>query len=192
MKPRKTTPASKVKKVERFEFDVEQTLLKNKQIFLFGDIDEYSELHICQKLYALDTLNKNPIHLYINSGGGCTDSGISIINTMESIQSPVITIIKAEACSMAGIISVCGDKRVCYTNSNWMGHAMACEVEGKVTDIKDRAKYLEKYDNMLERILREHTTLSSKDITKARNGELWLFADEMLDKEIVDEVITFE
>src|SRR3989304_7349034 len=171
------------------EFDVELTCLHNRQIFLQQEVDEYISLEINKQLYALDTLNHNPIMLYIDSPGGSCSAGLSIINTMQSIESPVVTIIMGEACSMAGQISIAGTKRVCYENSVYMVHDGATEMSDYFGKIKDRAKFLEEYDKLLEKHLRKYTKLSEKEILQAKNGELWLFADEMLEKGIVDEIL---
>lgn len=191
MAPKKRKPAKKNKLVKQ-EFDVEQTLLKNRQIFLFDTIDEDSAKKIVKHIYALDTLNNDPIHLYINSpGGSCTD-GFAIIDAMNTVKSPVVTIITNEVCSMAAHISSAGDLRVCYENSVWMIHDMTAGVEDYSGKIKYRAKYLEKYYELLENNIRINTDLTEKEIKLARNGELWFFADDMLEKNIVDEVIIFE
>lgn len=184
-------PARK-KRLIKYDFDIEQTLLKNRQLMLFGSIDEENSEDIIEKLFALDTLNKNPITIYINSPGGECDSGISIINTIKTINSPVNTVILGEACSMASSISIQGDKRFCYENSVFMVHDMSVDLSDYSLKAKDRAKFNEKYYNLLEKQLKENTSLSDEDLELARSGELWLFSDEMLEKGVVDEVICFE
>jgi ATP-dependent Clp protease protease subunit len=184
----KRKPAYK-KTVPKQEFDVDLTLLKNRQIFLQEEINDKTAIDINKKLFALDTLNHNPIMLYIDSPGGSCSAGLSIINIMKTIDSPVVTIINSEVCSMGGHISIAGDKRVCYSNSVFMAHDMSTYMEDYSGKIKHRAKFLEKYYDLLEENLRKHTNLTEKELRQARDGELWLFADEMLDKGIVDEII---
>lgn len=193
MNPKKRTPASKKKKFIKFDFDVDQTLLKNRQIFdLYDSIDEDSAKKTIKKLYALDTINHNPIHLYINSGGGCCSSGMAIINAMKTVKSPVVTIIE-EVCSMGGHISVAGDKRVCYESSVWMAHDAQGDAEDYFQKMIARADFCKKYyDKVLEKNLRDHTKLTESDLKKAKNQELWLFPDDMLKKGVVDEIIINE
>ena len=184
----KRRPATKSRMIKR-EFDVDLTLLANRQLFIHEEVDDECARRINRHLFALDTVNHKPIMLYIDSPGGNCSAGLSIINAMKTIDSPVVTIIIAEACSMAGQISIAGNKRVCYETSVWMAHDGATYIEDYFCKIKDRAKFLEKYDKLLEDHLRKHTNLTDREIKKSKNGELWLFADDMLDKGIVDEII---
>ena len=174
------------------EFDVDLTLLGNRQLFLFDGIHDNSAEKIVKELYALDTINHNPIMLYLDSGGGNCSSGLAIINTMRTIKSPIVTMIKGEVCSMGAYISIAGNKRVCYNDSSWMTHDISAYIEETSQKIIDRARYLEKFYKIIEAKLRKYTKLNEKEIIKARNGELWLCADEMLSKGIVDEIYPIE
>ena len=187
MSPRKR-PAKKARMIKQ-EFDVDLTLLANRQLFLQEEIDEETSQRINKHLFALDTVSHKPIMIYIDSPGGSCSSGISIINAMKTIESPVVTIIIGEACSMAGQISIAGNKRSCYENSVWMVHDRATYMEDYFAKIKDRAKFLDEYDKLLEKHLREHTKLTDKEIKRSKNGELWLFSEDMINKGIVDEII---
>ncbi len=187
----KRKPAHKTSLVKK-EFDIDLTLLGNRQLFLYDVVDEESSLKLIKSLYALDTLNHRPIMLYLNTPGGSCSDGLAIIDAMKTIESPVVTIITNEVCSMGGHISVAGNKRVCYPNSVWMAHDMSAYIEDYSLKIHDRAKFLEKYYEMLEENLRKHTNLTSAELKKARVGELWLFADEMLEKKVVDEILVIK
>lgn len=189
MKPKKPKKRKPVYKKQKQEFDVEGTLLRNRQLFLYDHVDDDSVLKLCKQLYALDTLNHDPIMLYLNSGGGSCSAGLALINTMKTIESPVVTIVNEEVCSMGGHISVAGDKRVCYEDSVWMAHDASTYMEDYFGKIEDRASFLKKYKQMLDNNLRNHTELTEQELLRAKNGELWLFADDMLEKGIVDEII---
>ena len=184
----KKKPAKKARMIKQ-EFDVDLTLFANRQLFLQEEIDLETAQRLCKQLFALDTVNHQPIMLYIDSPGGDPSAGISIINAMRTIESSIVTIITGEACSTASDISIAGDKRVCYDTSTWMSHDLHAEVEGKSIALKDQAVYIENYTKMLYDHLRKYTDLSEKDILKSKHGELYLFADDMLDKGIVDEII---
>jgi len=184
----KRKPIHKTSLVKK-EFDIDLTLLGNRQLFLYDVIDEESAPKIIKALYALDTLNHNPIMLYLNTPGGNCSDGLAIIDAMKTIESPVVTIITNEVCSMGSHISVSGDKRVCYENSVWMAHDMSTSMEDYSGKLKYRAKFLEEYYELLEENLRKHTNLTEKELKLARDGELWFFSNAMLDKNIVDEII---
>jgi len=165
-------------------------LLYNRLLFLFGEIDERLSYHIVRRLAALDLINNKPIALYINSPGGNVDGGFAIIDAIKGIKSLVYTIISGEACSMAGIISVAGDKRLMTQNSVWMGHDMQGGIHGDyTTKVLDRADFLKQEQTRLTTFLRNHTKLSEAELTKARHGELWLYHKDCLAKGIIDEVI---
>lgn len=184
----KKRPITKTRIIKQ-EFDINLTLLGNRQLFLHEVIDEETAPKIIKALYALDTINHKPIMLYLNTPGGSCSDGLAIIDAMKTIDSPVVTIITNEVCSMGGHISIAGDKRVCYENSVFMAHDMSTYMEDYSGKIKYRARFLEKYYDLLEENLRKHTKLTEKELKLARDGELWLFADEMLSKGIVDEII---
>jgi len=188
MKSKKRKPAFKKSTVKQ-EFDVDLTLLKNRQLFLHNVINDESAKRINRHLFALDTVNHDPIMLYIDSPGGSCSAGLSIINSMKTIDSPVVTIINSEVCSMGGHISVAGNKRACYSNSVFMAHDASTYIEDYFGKIEDRAEFLKKYKKILDDNLRKHTKLTESELKKAKNGELWLFADDMLAKGIVDEII---
>lgn len=190
-KSKKKKPAYK-KSVQKQEFDIDSTLLKNRQLFLNDGITNESVTKIIKALFALDTISHDPIMLYINSSGGSCTAGFAIINAMKTVESPVVTIINSEVCSMGGHISVAGNHRTCYEDSVWMAHDPSTYIEDYFGKIKDRAKFLEKYNDLIEENLRKHTKLTDEELLRARNGELWLLADEMLEKGIVDEIIVHE
>lgn len=184
-------PSYKTSHIKK-EFDIELTLLGNRQLFLYDIIDEESSIKIIKSLYALDAVNHNPIMLYLDTPGGSCSDGMAIIDAMRTIESPVVTIISNQVCSMGGHISVAGNKRICYPSSVCMMHDITTYMEDYSGKIKYRAEYLEKYYTLLEQNLKKYTKLTNTDLQKARNGELWLFAEEMLEKGVVDEIYKVE
>lgn len=184
-KRRKSRRNIKPKKI-----DVDQILLEERQLFLFEAIKPETTCELIKKMVALDKKRTAPIALYINSPGGSVDCGFAIIDSIMGIDSPVFTIIVGEACSMAGLISIAGRKRFMTKHSIWMAHDMSGGIHGDyTTKVKDRAKFLEREQEKLQRFLSEHTKLTAKEITKAQHGELWLNPEECKKKGIVDEVI---
>ena len=166
-------------------------LNKERYILLYDEINNISSDVVCSKLRAMDILNHKNISLEINSPGGSVPDGMSIVNTIEHIKSKVITIISGQACSMAALISICGDYRLIYANSYWMQHSTSDIVGDYVNYIKDRTKFLCEFEHRTEKMLKLKTKLSNTDIIKIRTGELWLSAKQALDKGVVDEIIYF-
>ena len=189
-KPRKRRPRKKRVRISK-KIDVDQILLENRQLFLFEPIDGEVARDLIKKIVALDRKKVAPIALYINSPGGCVDSGFSIIDSINGIDSPVITIIIGQACSMAGILSIAGKQRYMTEHSVFLAHDMSGGVHGGdyTTKTIDRVKFMKKEQEKCERFLAKHTKLTSEEIVKARHGELWLDSKDCLKKGIVDEVI---
>jgi ATP-dependent Clp protease protease subunit len=168
-------------------------LNKNRYILLYDEINNSSADMVVSKIKSMDLLDsKKPITIEINSPGGSVADGMSIINAIEHAKSPIITIISGQVCSMAALISICGDKRLIYTNSYWMQHSTSDIVGDYINYIKDRTKFLCEFEHRTEKILKNRTKLTTVDIRKIRTGELWLNADQCLQKGIVDEIITFK
>lgn len=181
------------KKEDRYGEEFYYKILnKNRYILLYDEINNMSSDMVCSKLRAMDILNHKPIYLEINSGGGSVPDGMSIINTIEHIKSKVVTIISGQACSMAALISIVGDKRLIYANSYWMQHSTSDIIGDYVNYIKDRVKFLSEFEHRTEKILKTHTKLTNADIMKIRSGELWLNADQCLIKGVTDEIIIFK
>jgi ATP-dependent Clp protease protease subunit len=181
----------KKKKSFLYSFDTKQILHIHRQIFLYGVINENVANSIKQNLIAFDIVSKDPITLWISSPGGSCPAGLSIIEVIKEIASPVITIINSEVASMAAMISVCGDKKLAFKNTSvWMQHPMS---SGQAADylpyIVDRTSYLIKYNEIMIKILKEHTKLTPSDYKKIENGELWLTGDELIEKGIVHKLL---
>lgn len=177
------------------KFDVDQELLFGKQVFLYGVIDDTLVKHVVKKLLALDRIfsrekNPSPITLWINSPGGSVLSGLALIDTMQALRTPVVTVVSGHACSMAGLIAVCGASRVITKNSIWMAHDMSGGVSSDyATKVVDRAEFVKWAQSKIFEILRKHTKLSEKELDKARHGELWLDAEECRIKGVVDVIV---
>jgi len=181
------------KKEDRYGEEFYYKILnKHRYILLYDEINPCSADMVCSKLRAMDILNRKPIYLEINSPGGHVADGMSIINTIEHIKSPVITIVSGQVCSMAALVSICGDKRLMYANSYWMQHSTSDIVGDYINYIKDRTKFLCEFEHRTEKMLKNRTKLSDNDITKIRTGELWLNADQALAKGVIDEIISFK
>lgn len=173
------------------EFDVDLTILGNRQLFLYEDVSQSSSKRIVKQLYALDTINKDPIVLFINSDGGSCSSGLAIINAMRTIVSPVVTIITGEASSIAGHISASGNKRMCYKDAVWYEHALETYFEGCSTKLNKHNDFIKRYKKVLNDNLRDYTKLTETDIKNIDSQGLYLFANEMKDKGIVDEIYNY-
>jgi len=188
--PKKRATKRKSTKESSGKIDVQQELLRKRHLFLYGVIDDNTAYTLAQQLIVLDSKNSDAITLWINSPGGSVTAGLAIIDVVTSLRSPVITAINGLAASMAGVISVCGSKRVMTRNSLWMSHDVLSYIGHEyVTKVIDRIEFAKWAQSKVFEILRTRTKLTEKDLNKARVGELWLDASECLKKGVVDIVI---
>jgi len=181
--PRRTPRKTRVK------IEPDQLVLQARHIFLFGVINEVMASRVVKQLLVLDTLSHKPITLVINSGGGSVYDGFAIIDTMRGIASPVITLISGAACSMAGLISISGDAKIMTVNSVWMAHDVATGDYDYVTKFLARAEHSKEVQKRCFAHLAKYTKLSQSDLTKARNQELWLYAEDCKKKGIVEGIV---
>jgi ATP-dependent Clp protease protease subunit len=182
--------ATKGRREQDKKIDLTQILLQNRQVFLYGQIDDEQALNIVRELIALDKLNQNPIALYINSPGGYNCAGWAIIDTIKGLRTPVITMVMGKACSMAGLVFLAGAVKIMTEHSVWMAHDMAGGISPDyTTKVLDRAKWLETEQAKVFAYLRIHTKLSEAEIEKAKRGELWLSAKECQVKGITDKLV---
>ena len=179
------------KKDERYCDEFYYKILnKNRYILLYDEINNLSSDMVCSKLRAMNYLDeRKPITLEINSPGGMVCYGLAIIDTIHAIKAPVNTIITGEACSMAAMISVVGNKRYITRNAVWMQHSSSDMLGGYVQHIKDATAFLIKMGARMNSIIKQKTKLSAKQMNQIKNGELWLFAEECLQFGIVDKII---
>lgn len=180
-----------VKKEEKYGEEYYFRILnKERYILLYDIINNCSADIIVSKIKAMNILDlKKDIILEINSPGGDVSCGFSIINAMEQSKAPIHTIISGQCCSMAAMISIVGNKRSIYYNSYWMNHPLSEGQADYLQFIKDRTKFLIHLDKMTATIFRKYTKLNRRDLQKISTGELWLSAEECLNKGIVDKII---
>lgn len=187
-----TTPKNKPKrkKDELWTFESKYVLNTHRQLFLYGEINDQVANKIKQDLIAHDIVSNLPISLWITSPGGSCSAGLSIIEVIKKIESPVITIISGEVCSMAALISVSGNVKWAFKDTGcWMQHSLSSGQCDYLNYLKDRTAYLVKYNEILDKILRDNTKLNEEDYKKINTGELWLTGNELLEKGIVDKLI---
>jgi len=163
-------------------------LFDRRIIMLTGEIDEDSSRDIIESLMALDCLKKAPIMMRINSIGGHIDQGLAIIDTINMLRSPVHTAICGEACSMATLVALYGKKRLMTQNSAWMGHEMSRWGYDYYSKEKYRFKHEEEVWLEMRKMYEAKTKLTKKDMKLIDHGELWLTAQQCLEKGIIDRI----
>lgn len=172
-------------------YDIYSRLLKDRIIFISGEIDDDLANCVISQLLFLDSKNHEDINLYINSPGGNITSGMAIYDTINYIKSDVSTICVGMAASMASVLLSSGKKgkRYILPNAEVMIHQPLGGVKGQATEIKivaDRIIYLR---NKLNKILSEKTGKDIKEIEKDTERDYYLNASDALEYGLVDKIL---
>ena len=184
------TIIEKSKNTERV-YDIYSRLLKDRIIFLSGEINDEVSNNIISQLLYLDSISKEDINIYINSPGGSITAGMAIYDTINFIKSDVSTICIGIPASMASIILASGTKgkRYILPNSEVMIHQPLGGVQGQATEIKivaDRILYLK---DKLNKILADKTNKDLKKIEIDTERDYYLSSKEALEYGIVDKIL---
>ena len=174
-------------------FDIYSRLLKERIVFLTGEVhDEVASL-ICAQLLFLESENpKKDIAFYINSPGGVVTSGMAIFDTMNYIRCDVSTLCIGQAASMGSLLLCAGQKgkRFCLPNARVMIHQPSGGFKGQATDIEIHAREILALRARLNNIYVEQTGQTLKTIEKAMERDNFMSAEEAKAFGLVDEVIT--
>ncbi|MGX7582508.1 ATP-dependent Clp protease proteolytic subunit [Candidatus Vidania fulgoroideorum] len=172
-------------------YDIYSKLLKERIIFITGEINDYlSNSVICQMMY-LDNLNNKDINLYINSPGGSIYSGLSIYDMMNFVKSDVSTICYGLAASMAAFILSSGKKKKRYAmkNSRIMIHQPIGGYKGQASDIKIHSNEILYLRRKINKIFSKNTKKSLKKIYKDTNRDKFMSSKESIKYGIIDKLI---
>ena len=160
-------------------YDIYSLLLKERIIFLGTPInDQVANVIVAQMLFLNSQDPDKDINLYINSPGGQITSGLAIYDTMRMITAPVSTIAIGMAASMGTILLTAGTKgkRYALPHSTIHLHQPLGGVQGQAADIEIEAKEILRMRDLLNRILREQTTMSDELISRYTDRNMYLTA----------------
>jgi ATP-dependent Clp protease protease subunit len=173
-------------------FDIYSRLLKERIVFLTGQVfDEVSAL-ICAQLLFLESENPSKdISFYINSPGGVVSSGLAIYDTMQYIRSPVSTLCIGQAASMGSLLLCAGaaGKRFALPNARIMVHQPSGGAQGQATDIEIQAREILTLRKRLNDIYVHHTSQPIEAIERKLDRDAYMSAEEARDFGLVDQVV---
>ena len=175
-------------------YDIYSRLLKDRIIMLSGEIDDNLANVVIAELLYLDSLNNDPISIYINSPGGSITSGMAIYDTMNFIKSKVSTVCVGMAASMAAFLLSSGEKGMRYalTNSEVMIHQPLGGAQGQATEIKIAAERILKLKEKLNKILSNNTNQDIKKIEDDTERDYFMSSVEALEYGLIDEILDKE
>src|ERR1700748_263741 len=161
-------------------FDIYSRLLKERVIFITGQIEDYGASLITAQLLFLEAENpKKEIHMYINSPGGLVTAGLAIYDTMQYIRPAVQTFCIGQAASAASLLLMAGKKgeRFCLPNSRILVHQPSASYYGQAADIARHAQEIVKLKKRLNEIYAKHTGQSVEAVEKALDRDTYMTAE---------------
>ena len=173
-------------------YDIYSRLLKERVIFLVGEVnDQTANLVVAQLLFLESENPDKDISLYINSPGGSVTAGMSIYDTMQFIKPDVSTMCLGFAASMGAFLLAAGakGKRYSLPNSKVMIHQVLGGARGQATDIEIQARDILRTKAQMNRILAERTGQTLEKIQQDTERDYYMTADEAKDYGLVDQVI---
>ena len=174
-------------------YDIYSRLLKERVIFMVGQVEDYMANLIVAQLLFLESENPDKdIHLYINSPGGSVTAGMAIYDTMQFIKPDVSTLCIGQAASMGAFLLTAGTKgkRFALPNARMMIHQPLGGFSGQASDIDIHAREILKIRERLNQKLAEHTGQSIETISKDTDRDRFMDAEEAKVYGLIDEVMS--
>ena len=173
-------------------FDIYSRLLKDRVIFLVGEVnDQTANLVVAQLLFLESENPDKDISFYINSPGGSVSAGMAIFDTMQFIKPEVSTLCMGMAASMGSFLLMAGakGKRFALPNSKIMIHQPSGGASGQATDIEIHAREIIKTREQLNKIYADRTGQPLEKIAADMERDRYMSADEAQVYGLVDQVI---
>ena len=175
-------------------YDIYSRLLKERIVFLNGEVNDTVSNSICAQLLFLEAEDPNAdINFYINSPGGVVTAGMAMYDTMQYIKPDVSTIVMGQAASMGSLLAQAGakGKRFLLPRSRTMIHQPSGGARGMASDIEIQYKEIERMKKELTEIYVNHNTAGKtyEDFEKGMDRDNFLTAQEALEWGLADEII---
>lgn len=174
-------------------FDIYSRLLKERVIFLVGQVEDHMANLIVAQLLFLESENpEKDIHIYINSPGGSVTAGMAIYDTMKFIKPDVSTVCIGQAASMGAFLLSGGakGKRHCLPNSRVMIHQPLGGFQGQASDFEIHAREILAIKEKLNRLMAEHTGQDYERVSQDTDRDNFMTAQQSLDYGLIDSVLT--
>lgn len=173
-------------------FDIYSRLLKERVIFLVGQVEDYMANLIVAQLLFLESENPDKdIHLYINSPGGSVTAGMSIYDTMQFIKPDVSTMCIGQAASMGALLLTGGTKgkRYCLPHSRMMIHQPLGGFQGQASDIDIHAREILQIRDKLNKVLSHHTGQPIEKVQVDTDRDNFLSPEDAVNYGLIDKVL---
>jgi len=174
-------------------YDIYSRLLKERVIFVVGQVEDYMANLVVAQLLFLESENPDKdIHLYINSPGGSVTAGLSIYDTMQFIKPDVSTMCIGQAASMGALLLAGGTKgkRFALPHSRMMIHQPSGGAQGQASDIEIQANEIIKLRHQLNHIMAMHTGKDLETIARDTERDNFMSASEGVEYGLIDRVLS--
>ena len=172
-------------------FDIYSRLLRERIIFVTGEVEDHMASVIVAQLLFLESENPSKdISMYINSPGGVVTAGLAIHDTMQYIKPRVSTVCIGQACSMGSFLLAAGEPgmRIALPNARIMIHQPSGGARGMASDIEIQAREILRLRQRMNQHYANYTGKTLAEIEKAVDRDTWLDADEAKEFGLVDKV----
>jgi len=173
-------------------YDIYSRLLKERVIFLVGQVEDYMANLVVAQLLFLESENPDKdIHLYINSPGGSVTAGMAIYDTMQFIKPNVSTLCIGQACSMGALLLAGGaaGKRYCLPHARMMIHQPLGAFQVQASDIEIHAREILFIRERLNKVLADHTGQPLDVIARDTDRDRFMSGAEAADYGLIDKVL---
>ena len=173
-------------------FDIYSRLLKERVIFLVGEVNDHVANLIVAQLLFLESENPDKdISFYINSPGGQVTAGMAIYDTMQFIKPAVSTLCIGIAASMGAVLLTAGakGKRYCLPHSTVMIHQPLGGFQGQASDIEIHARHTLKVKEELNRVISDHTGKPYEEVVAATDRDNFMGAEEAKNFGLIDDIL---
>src|ERR1700731_4830430 len=174
-------------------FDIYSRLLRERIVFLSGEVNDTMASLVCAQLLFLEAENpKKPIDLYINSYGGVVTSGLAIYDTMQFIKAPVRTLCVGTARSMGSFLLMAGEPghRAALPNASLHVHQPLGDFQGQASDILIHAEDMRQTKHRMISLYARHCGRSYEDVEKTLDRDHFMTAEEALKWGLIDAILS--
>ncbi|MGP1533234.1 MAG: ATP-dependent Clp protease proteolytic subunit [Campylobacter sp.] len=178
------------KDLEQTMVDIRASLLTDRNLFLYGEINSNTCLHMQEQLLFLNGEDESKeITMYINGPGGVISDGLGLIDIIKSIKAPVNTVCVGLAASMSALIFINGDRRYMLPNSQLMLHQPLGGAFGQASDIELLSAQILKTKANIHQIIANSSALDVKKIEKLTDRDCYIDANTALKYKLADEIL---
>jgi len=173
-------------------FDIYSRLLRERIIFLNGEVNDTVSAIVCAQLLFLESENpKKPIHLYINSPGGIVTSGFAMYDTMQFVRAPVHTLCMGTARSMGSFLLMAGEpgERTALPNASLHVHQPLGGYQGQASDILIHAEDMKKTKKRILGLYAHHCGRTYEEVERTLDRDTFMSADEARAWGLIDRVM---